>query len=625
MKKFFSSLIALALAFAGFTTLSTSAAVADNRMTISADTHNILIGSTATVTAAANFSDGATYSWDTLRWEVAATQNTIFSAVASPFQKISSGCEGRLGIYNSNLQICSTEFNAKLSSFSAPTTASYRNNMQFSLVQSSGQSQIFRVRAWLDGNNNGTVDPFELASPFTSIQTVEATEAKAFMNFEVDPPRFSEGKITATLSGGNSAYKAMDLIDADLIEIRVNICGTVSCSPISGSVSYNAYPQFLRWEFVTPVTFQYKGQYAVEVIYNQDANVSHVLETVNFDYRQHLPSGLKTQITPQSGTRSLTVKTDGTRAPRLSTTVANRSVDSFDYVATLVDKDAALVAKREVYVFVDLKDLNEPTDLLVDGVQIAAEDRDQVVLSRTTDANGVLKLKFEYPEPSQNEKVEIDIQINGMRPYEFSDPGSEEAFLWDIASSRGLSVWASDTSGTSREPITLYGIVQSEFGSPVQEGSVIFSAEPGLIVSKVAHPVSRSGSVSSVVRISNRAPEKGTANVIAQYLTPNGWASVKIPVSWTGFGKSIKVTAPTAKTVTKGLTHVEFSNYQAVFNVMGLDKSDVVIIYRNGVASKLKSNSTTGVATQTFGGTSTSKNKYRVTVNGKNVYTASHQ
>lgn len=596
-------------------------AQADSRLGLSASSQQVFFGTATTLTSSSQISDTSNYDWSQMRYEILALQSKGFEAVGAITQSTSSACAGTVSNVVSSTRLCSNAFSSKRVVLNAPTTSGYTLTNTLKLTQLSGESQTFRVRNWLDRNNNDVVDPYEPSSAPILITTVDPQKAKAYLGFQVDPPRFSDSKIVASTTAGAGFGRSVGILDPSLVSLRVQNCGIRGCETISGALTYNSYPQLLRWEFITPIAFHWEGKQIVELLYNQNSNLSVLMASKTFEYKKQLPAGIKTEIIPQTGFSTSSNDSSLAGPTRLNTTYARPSVTNFAYSATLIDKNKELIARREVYVFVDLSGVKTPTNVLVNGIRIANTARDEVLLRRFTDTNGRLELKFSYPGASVLESIEIDVQVDGMRPYEFAQAGSEEAFVWDLDSSRNLSLFANREIGSSTEPITISGIVYTDDREVITEGAVIFSADESLILETPVSSLNATGRVETIVRVSNLATEAGQGFVTGQILTSTGWVASTVLISWEDFGNKVTADVLPRATDLKGLTNVDVGLKATTITVFGLSSSDKVVVLKN--SAKYALTVANGQASKVFAQGIVSK--YSVAVNGVIVYSATHK
>lgn len=596
-------------------------ALADSRLSLSVSSQQVFFGTATTLTSSSQISDTSNYDWSQMRYEILALQSKGFEAVAGITQSTASACAGTVSNVVGSTRLCSHAFSSKRVVLNAPATSGITLTNTLKLTQLSGDSQSFRVRSWIDRNNNDVVDPYEPASVAVSITTVDPQKARAYLGFQVDPPRFSEGKIVASTTAGVGFGRSVGILDPALVSLKVQNCGLRGCETISGALTYNSYPQLLRWEFNTPIAFHWEGKQIVELFYNQNPDLSVLMASKTFEYKKQLPEGIKTEIVAQTGfsTSSTEMLLEG--PSRLNTTVVKPSVSNFTYAATLIDKNQALIARREVYVFIDLSGVKTPSNVLVNGIKITSTTRDEVLLRRFTDAKGRLELKFAYPSASVAERIEIDVQVDGMRPYELAQAGSEEALVWDLDSSRNLSLFTNNDRGTSTEPITISGIVYTDDREVIREGAVIFSADDDIIVETPVSTLNPTGRVETVIRISNLAAEVGQGFVVGQILTSTGWVSSNVLISWEGHGSTVTANVLPIATDLKGLTNVDVGLRETTVSVFGLLPSDSVVVLKNSAKYSLKA--VNGQASKVFYQTIASK--YVVLVNGITVYSGTHK
>jgi hypothetical protein len=558
---------------------------------------------------AVNMPDYANYNWARMKFEVEARYSGAFTATAET--------TGVTGVWQP------TTFSVKkvvLTSGATVTSASQTIN-SIRLTQTEGESQVFRIRSWLDRNGNDTVDPFEPTTGFASVSTIDPSKAKSYLAFQVDPPRFADSKISASI-GGNGVNK-VGIIDPSLVSMKVHTCGYDGCVRVTGSLTYNSMPQLVRYEFSTATNFRSDGTYVVELFYAQTPSNSILLDSETFEYKQKIPNQIETSLTFSPGVSTTKLTASSARAPRLSLTSGPLSIESFTYKAKFSDPDNALIANREVYVYLDMKDIKSPANFLVDGVQVSPVVRDEVLLRRFTDSSGEINLDFTYPDATLLERLEIDIQVNGIRPYEFSNPGSEEAFVWDIDGQRNLGLYVDKTAGTSIAPVTLNALIFTAQSELVTEGAVVFTPDKFLVLENGAGTIDAFGRVSTTIRVSNLAPKNGQGYVTAQTVTASGLVSNKVLVTWIDFGKAVTVAAPTMTKLFGLLTNVAIVNKTATVTVYGLTSSDSVVICQKNRCLSASYNSARSVGTRVFphiaGAT------YAVKVNGTQVFSRTYK
>ncbi len=624
LKKIIAVIASICLALTSAIARGAAPASADLRVSSTVTGKTVFIGSPSTVTSSATISERASTSdWANVKCEINAIQKVSFSLLAVFNQQNTSPCGGTTATVSGSTVTCSVSVTASrtvLYASVANGTGSISTSLK--VTQTSGASQLYRVRTWIDRNNNDQIDPYEPTSSVQSINTVDPRLGKAFYNFDVDPPRFTEGKVTGWIANAGTSNKATDLLDPTLISMKVHSCGSYSCTRISGATTYNYHPQLLRYEFTTNVPALTYGTYAVELYYQQDVNNLVLLETKTFDYKTRAPLGVTTEILPQAGTVQLATGMSAGISPRLRTTMASPGTSSFTYKATFKDDDKTLIANRPVYVIFNLTDIVSPSLLRVNGVQITPVLQDQVIIRRDTDATGVLTLNIQYTGRAL-EQLRIDLQINGLRPYEFAYPGSEEAFSWDTTPVRTIGLSASGTTATSANPFTLTATVSGSFGGAATDGSVLFYGDSGFTFDTPVVPLALGTSASTVLRISNFAGESGTGYVYAQTLSSSGWITAKLQISWKEYGNEVIVgeVKPIITLISDPKAAISVKGKVTFVTVSGLAPTDIVVINRGGILYSPTFNFEHSIATKTFS-TSSKPSIFLVTVNGKTVLKA---
>lgn len=608
-------------------------ASADNRLNISLSSEAVFLGSAATVTISPSYlPDAANYNWGKFKYEVVAQKSSGFNAKADVYQSARQDCTGSFGTVSGVGQACSTSFTGQRTVFNG-NLASSSTLSSMKLTQIDGPSQVLRVRAWIDRDNDDLLSPYELSTAQISITTVDPKKAKAFLDFEVRPPRFADGTISASIASGFAKYKASSLIDPSAIVMKVYGCNEISCEAVSGQAAYNNHPSLLRYEFSSAVKFQYQGTYTVQLVYRQSQDNEVVLATKTFDYTLQLPSGITTEVVKDNESTLSSGSSSATRAPRQRITNADTSIVDFEYKLTLKDKNPKFVSSRTVYFFVDIKDIKKPKDLLVDGLQIAqvstpsggvlTPSRDEIVLKRTTDANGLAVLRFSYLSPGPNERIEIDAEVNGIRPYEFAEPASEEVVVWEAAPPKTLDLYSSNNEGSSLSPVEITALALNSKGEPVTDGAVIFYADEGIQLDEVAPPLDDLGRSRTTLRISNHATKTGQGFIYGQILLPTGITTSKLAVSWTDYGRIFKVGGQPAEVIFRELTEVQINKTSTTITVSGLSLEDRVVFCKGTSCTGPIMKNINAKATRTWQrGKKTAL--YQVKINGVLVYSETH-
>lgn len=606
MKKLIALIATLIITFV-MSVLVASPAQADNRLSISPTSRVAFFGTKATLFTGISTSipEYANYNWSRMKYEIEAQYSSPFTATVDAYQ-------GNTGVW----QVTTFSSKRLVVTASASVTSSSQSLNSLRLNQTDGEAQVFRVRTWLDRNNNDEVDPFEPVSGFSSITTIDPSKAKSYLAFQVDPPRFADAKISASIGG--SAISKYSIIDPTLVTMKVHTCGYDGCVRVSGGLTYNAMPQLIRYEFSTATNFRSEGVYVVELFYAQTATVNVLLDSETFEYKKKIPNEVSTKLSLPTGISALVAPSASVKQVKTQLTTVPLSLESFTYTATLKDPDKALVTDREVYVYLDMKDIKTPANFLVDGVQVTSSVRDEVLLKRVTDSNGELKLNITYPDPTILERVEIDIQINGIRPYEFSTPASEQALLWNIESSRTLALYLDKNQGTSISPVSVNAVILNASNEIVKEGAVVFTPDRHIILDSPAATIDSNGRATISIRISNLAPKSGEGFVTAAIVGPTGVVTNKLLVSWTNYGEIIKVSGPDQAKFLSTFVKVSVLKKTATVSVNGLALTDVVTICQNSKCVK-----SVRPANQTF----TFKNfvhisgaKYLVRINGIQIF-----
>lgn len=539
LKLFASTVAASILTLSGFS----SPALADNRLTVSASSSIVLQGTQATFTPSATaVSENSSYDWTKFKWEISLVSGKVPGATAAVWQLSTSPCSGAVSGVSGGSRTCTSAITGSRTVLSAGATYANVGSATAKIIATSG-SGVYRLRVWLDRDGNDFIDPYEPASRSSSLQIVDPSQAKAFVNLQIDPPIVGKNTLRATVNPGSvvgANGNLTGILDPSKLSIELTQCSPRSCSAVEGVTSWVPHPQLLNYEFSTSLELLPNSGYSAKLIYTKAPGERFILANRSFDYRSETPASLQTSVSAPSGLTAKTVLSDPFSAPRQKTNLADGPLSAFVYTATLKDKLGKPVVGKQVFVAFDLKDVLNPDGVLVDGQQIAPTSQDRVYLSRNSDSNGEVKLNVTYVNHGWLDRIGINALINGFQSFEFQGGAGEEVVVWDNAPSRIISMQFSKATSTneSNRFLTLRVAVSDREGRVTNGEKVIFGAESPLIIDEPIQ-ILTNGGASTNVRLNNILEESGSAKVTAQIVGESGLEEAEAIVSWTNYGASI--------------------------------------------------------------------------------------
>lgn len=524
-------------------TLLGGAANADNRLTFSASSSIVLQGTPSTFTPTVSaVSENSSYDWSNFKWEITPVLGTLSDATAQVWQLNTAPCDGSISGASGNNRTCTTALRENRTLVSAATTYASASSATLKIVANQG-SGVLRIRSWLDRNGNNQLDAYEPASTNATLQVLDPLQAKPFVNFQIEPPTLSVAALRAWVSsgsviGGNNTISG--LVDPAKLSIQLNQCQATNCSAVSGSTTWVPHPQLLAYEFTSEQRIIPNSRFGAQLIYTKSSRERYVLATKEFDYTSQTPSHVQTSVSAPSGLVYKSGFKSPHSEPRQKTYLADGSLSTFVYTATLKDKFGYPVAGKQIFLAFDLRDVTNHEGILVNGQQISRVDQDLVYLSRVSDSEGKVTLNVTYSNHAWLDRIGIDAIVNGLHSWEFLGDGGEELVTWDNARNRviGLSFSKASSTNESNKFLTAVASVSDKEGRATNGERVIFGGESPIIVDDAIQVISN-GSASTNVRLSSILDESGSAVLRAQIVGDKGIVESQALISWTNYGETI--------------------------------------------------------------------------------------
>lgn len=520
---------------------------ADSRLSISASSGAVLTGTGSTFTIKSSVNDFPSEDWANVKYEVITPFASGPTATATVQQLRSEICHGTAGANVNYLRPCTTEIRSGRTVLNAGAPS--ESNLYLStlkLTPLTGQASIFQVRAWLDRDSNGLIDPFEPVSNTSKLQSVDAAKAKSFINFQVEPPLIQKNSLKAWVSAGSSAAvvggmtTVGGLIDPSLLTVQILNCKQVPCTVVSSSGTWNPGTLQKQFEYTSTQSFSHGAKLTFNLFYNpySDSSLKTAvkLATKSFDYEGGLPHSIQTGLTSIGVSAGDEIASGNYMFHNQRQNFAEYNVKAFTYKTRVTGQNSRPLANRDVYLNVDLHGLSAWSGIKVDGVSLTSVLNDRVILKRTTDDNGEVEVQFQVPDQVAGSQLEIDAIISGLRAHEISGDGLEEVLIWKSDMKRFLSLSFATASSKNGSGLQIDARVRNGEGDMIAGERVIFSSDGDLEFSNAMPVLSGVGSASTVVRVSPMAKRSGSGYITAQMVSAGQILEKKVLVSWDSFG-----------------------------------------------------------------------------------------
>ncbi len=534
LRKLLAALV-VAVFMSGFAVQSASA---DSRITTVVDRPVVLMGTGATFSHYSSVGEASIYDWSQFKYELIALDNIAYKAAIDVVQPNSADCRGTVAPYGTASKICTTETSRVRSVFNVAASGGFLKIKAYA-----AKSLNFTVRAWLDRNGDDARDPYEPSSGLVKLQILDPVAAKAFVDFSLEPPHVGDQTITSWVSTA-SGTSILSLIDANLLSVEFLQCTSDVCTTITTTGQYASHPQLQQFEFKGTVNKIERGKYRARLFYKKSPTESIQFGEASYDYTGNTPIAMTTSITAGLGLAYMPGVSLPFAEPRQRTYYASADLNKFTYSAKIYDSNNNPMAGQEVFLYLDTKDIADPTQVYVDGVKVTNVSRDQIILRRVTLKDGSVTANIDVRSHNPGDRIEIDAQVSGLRSYEYSQKASEEVIIWPIDLTRSLSVSTTATAD-SGNLLNVSALIGAAPGENLAGEKVLFSARGPLIMGTAVSTLYYAGVVSTTIGLSNFAVGSGTELVTAQVLSGTGFVEGYIRVDWNAVGAKL-----TAKVIT---------------------------------------------------------------------------
>lgn len=563
MKRKIAIILAAALISVGVNALPSHA---DSRLSIYASSGAVLTGTGSTFTIKSPVNDFPSEDWANLKYEVITPFASGPTATATVQQLRSDICYGTAGANVNYLRPCITEIRSGRTVLNAGAPS--ESNVYLStlkLTPLSGQASIFQVRAWLDRDSNGLIDPFEPVSNTAKLQSIDAAKAKSFINFQVEPPLIQKSLVKAWVSGGSAASviggmtTVGGLIDPAFLTVQILNCKQVPCTVVSSSGTWNPGSLQKQFEYTSTQSFSHGAKLTFNLFYNPygDSTLKTAvkLATRTFDYEGGLPHTIQTALTSTGVSAGAEISSGNFKFENQRQNFAEYNVKAFTYKTRVTGENSRPLANRDVYLNVDLHGLSAWSGIKVDGVPLTTVLNDRVTLKRTTDDNGQVEVQFQVPDQAAGSQLEIETIISGLRAHEISGDGREEVLIWKSDMTRFLSLRFAATSSKTGSGLQIDARARNGEGDIISGERVIFSSDGDLEFSDAMPVLSIVGSAATVVKVSPMAKKSGSSYITAQMVSAGQILEKKVLVSWDSFGAGMWVSEGSITTLANQVTY----------------------------------------------------------------------
>lgn len=524
-------------------------AQADTRMTLSTSSNAVLSGTSTTISVTQNVTESSYYDWTRFKFEVVALDAVSYRGSAKYGQNTSTACEGTWAAVVSNIRACTTEFEGRRNVFNSSTLSASNASLTYStlaLTFKAGSSVRFNVRAWLDRNGNGEIDPYEPMSDTSLISVFDIAKAKAFIDFEVDPPSYKGSAITSWVSTNSAAlktYGSIGIVDPNLIHVRMLKCSDTFCTPGANSGTYVPHPHLARYEYTIDGNYTEGKWLLVQLIYYPYVGEEYVIDEQKFDYSGSTLKTIETSISAPLGVQQVTFPSAFGSWKAQSDFAATSSTKEFTYATTLKDKAGKPLANKEAFIFVDLKGVAPileaskntyiPGTVYADGSRLASVARDQVILRRVTDANGAIAVKFTNANPSFRDSIELNVLADGYFASDLEARTPKSVITWGLDTARSVALSFPTYRPGADGSLTMTATVTNQHGELVPDERVIFDAADPLLLSATASTLSTTGTATVTLSLSQLQVGAGSTALTASVVAKDGTiSSTSVPIFW---------------------------------------------------------------------------------------------
>lgn len=522
-------------------------AYADQRITLSSSTTVLLNESAALITPNQSAYEVLASEALNFKYEI-LNLNSGATALAVASQHSTAACNAETGATISSRRTCSTlvaSSRAVINAGSSTIESLYQSTLK--ITPKSGEAAVYKIKGWIDRNNNSEIDPYEPVSKALKLQTFDAKLAKSAVNFQMDPPLIQNNNISAWVSAGPSAAvvgttstSVMGILDPTLLTLEVVNCQQVPCQFSRVTGTWNANVLQKQYDFAGTYSFSNNAKLYFNLYYNpySDSTLKTAtkLASRSFDYSVGWPKQVKTEIVSNLISAPEAITSENFLKAGQRQNHAESGLKAFAYRATFVGADSLPLQNADVYLNVDLQEFSTWSMLRVDGIPLTTVLNDRVTLRRVTNASGQVEVQFETPTQPATNQLSIDAIVGGLRAHEISGDGREEVVVWKSNAQRLLVLKFLTDTNSKGQGVTLQATVRNGKGDIVNDERVVFSSDESLILSEAQPLVGSDGVAKTVVKVSHMAKQQGDAYVTAQVVSAGKILEERVKIKWFDYG-----------------------------------------------------------------------------------------
>lgn len=422
---------------------------ADMRLKLSATTETVFSGSTVVFSVTGNVLERSSYDWKNFKYEVVGKPSGDYASSNLADHDYCKGEELTLG---TGYKTCTVKLSGQRTVISAPVYGSVNSsnfliNSPLSIKAGYLGNRNLAIRAWLDSNVNGKIDPYEPASQSSSLTILDIAELGSYLKFQVDPPVMWDYKLSAHVSTNETVglgNYSVGMLDPSKLAIQVTSCQGIDCKKQVLVSTWNSHPSLNMYDFETEFNFDRDSTYVIRLFYNPkdlpDASRSFLLGSKSFTLGERTVFGASTKIYAPYGE---TTSDEHSRIAADSQTVQHflegaPSSTVFSYAAELIDINGEPIVGKDVYVSVDVSSYGY-SGLWIDGIKFQTSQTDLINIKRKTDDKGQVIIDF-YSTQGLESSIGIELIADGMRGKDISAEALEQKIYFTQGDSKILNL-----------------------------------------------------------------------------------------------------------------------------------------------------------------------------------------
>lgn len=585
---------------------------ADMRLKLSATTETVFSGSTVVFSVTGNVLERSAYDWKNFKYEVVGKPSGDYASSNLADHDYCKGEELTLG---TGYKTCTVKLSGQRTVISAPVYGSVNSsnflvNSPLSIKAGYLGNRNLAMRAWLDSNNNGKIDPYEPASQRSSLTILDISELGSYLKFQVDPPVIWDYKLSAhiltneTVGLGNYS---VGMLDPSKLAIQVTSCEGIDCNRQVLASTWNAHPSLNRYDFETEFNFYRDSTYVVRLFYNPkdlpDASRSFLLGSKSFTLGERTVFGASTNINAPYGE---TASNEHSRIASDLQTVQHflegpASSTVFSYAAELYGINGEPVVGKDVYFSIDVSNYGSHSGLWIDGIKFQASQTDELNIKRKTDNKGQVVLDFYSPRALES-SIGIELIADGMRGKDIAAEALEQKAYFAQGDSKVLNLSLIKDFASGGDPLKARAYVtnlDNKYSEDL-DAPISFSSNENLELS--ASLIDGRSYQELEIRVSPLAERSGSAKLYVKTLSKGLLVTRMATISWADYGNLLtgkldkftpqveNISLSIDQTLTAGQVAKGFLRLNSNLGVLG--KKDVSITYisqKKTITKKAKS------------------------------------